>query len=265
MKNIYVLFLIIFVSNLYPDVKKKAVIIGATSGMGRQIAILLAKEGYELGLVGRRLNLLESLQAELKTKVVIKRIDVCDKEKAIDQVGELVDNLGGMDLMVISISSFVDSMFEKSFEVDKKTLDVDLVGFWYMADFAVRYFEKQNYGHLVGISSMSGLRGDARCPVYCGVKAFISTYLEGIRNKMIQAKLPIYVTDVVPGWVDNEAITFSEKPGTYWVVSTIEAAGQIVKAIKAKKKRAFIMPRQFLIALLLWHMPDSIYNWIGGF
>ena len=92
-----------------------------------------------------------------------------------------------------------------------------------MAHTAVEFFEKQKSGHLVGISSISGLRGSGYCPVYSGAKAFISRYLEGVRNKMIQNKIPVYVTDIMPGWVDVEHTTFSEIPGTYWV-ATLEKA-----------------------------------------
>lgn len=171
-----------------------------------------------------------------------------------------------MDMMVISISaynSFNESMTEA--QKDKAVLDVDLLGFYSMASAEFSYFEKQKSGHMVGISSIDGIRGNAYCPVYSGAKAFINKYLEGKRNAYIQHKVPIAVTDIVPGWVDTEQCTFSTMPGTYWVTSTQVAADQIVSAIQAKKKIAYITKRWILINWLLKITPDSIYNALGGF
>ncbi len=248
----------LFFTNIYT--RDKAIIVGATSGMGRQVAKILAKD-YDVGLVGRRLNLLESLSAEIPTKSYIKQIDVTQTEAAIQKLSELIGEMGGLDLIVISISAANDNIESKnSFEADKKTIAVDLIGFWIMADAALSFFEKQKSGHLVGISSTSGLRGDASCPVYSGAKAFISRYLEGVRNKMIQKNIPIYVTDIIPGWVEIEAVDVHKIPGAYWVATTQKAAQQIYDAIKAKKKKAYITKRWQLIALFLDFLPDCVYN-----
>ncbi|KKQ32864.1 MAG: 3-oxoacyl carrier protein reductase [candidate division TM6 bacterium GW2011_GWF2_37_49] len=244
--------------------KNKAIVVGATSGMGRQVAKLLAQD-YEVGLVGRRLNLLESLQAEIPTKSYIKQIDVTEQDAAIQKLSELIEEMGGLDLIVISISAANDIKGQEGFEVDKKILAVDLTGFWIMAETALAFFEKQKSGHLVGISSTSGLRGCAACPFYSGAKAFISRYLEGVRNKIIQSKLPIYVTDIIPGWVEIEAEDVHKIPGAYWVATTQKAAQQIYDAIKAKKKKAYITKRWQLIAWLYDITPDFIYNAVGGF
>jgi short-subunit dehydrogenase len=173
--------------------------------------------------------------------------------------------MGGLNLILISVSCYSEIDDPYSYVNEKKTLDVDLVGFWAMANTALNFFEKQKSGHLVGISSINGLRGSGYCPAYCGSKAFISKYLEGVRNKMIQNKIPIYVTDIIPGWVDVEHTTFSKIAGTYWVAPLEKAAQQIFDAIKHKKKIAYITKRQWFIALLLAFVPDCIFNWIGEF
>lgn len=245
---------------------KRAIVIGATSGMGRQVAKLLARD-YEVGLVGRRLELLLSLQNEIPTKTYIKQIDVSRVEESMTLLKELIEEMGGLDLIVISVSAGNDK-YQKHLDRlrgDKMTLDVDLRGFWAMAHVAVEYFEQQGVGHLVGISSISGVRGEATGPVYCGAKAFVSRYLEGVRNYMIQKNIHVYVTDIVPGWVDTEAATPSQRPGTYWVVPAQVAAQQIYEAIKAKKKVAYITKRQVIVAWLLMLTPDWIYNRVGGF
>jgi short-subunit dehydrogenase len=129
-----------------------------------------------------------------------------------------------------------------------------------MAETALEVFERQKSGHLVGISSTSGLKGESGNPVYSGAKAFISRYLEGVRNKMLQDKIPIYVTDVVPGWVEVEAVDVHQIPGAYWIISTQKAAQQIYNAIRAKKKKVYVPNRWRFVAWLWDIVPDSVYN-----
>lgn len=246
---------------------KNAIVIGASSGMGRQVAKLLAKEGYIVGLVARRMELLTSLAQEIKTKTYTKCIDVAQHGQAIEDLNEFIKEMSGLDLIVISISASNDNInTTNSLENYKRTLNVDLLGFWYMANTALEYFYKQGHGHLVGISSTSGLIGQGENPVYSGAKAFIQRYLEGVRNKLIQSKInTIFITDIIPGWVEVEAEDVHKIPGAYWVATTQEAAKQIVNAIKKKKKKAYITARWEIIALLYKICPDWLYNKIGGF
>jgi short-subunit dehydrogenase len=85
-----------------------------------------------------------------------------------------------------------------------------------------------------------------------------------MRNKFIQNNLPIYVTDILPGWVDTEQKKFSEVPGTYWVIPAEQAARDIVDAIKNKEKVRYVAKRQQLVAWALAICPDALYNWMGG-
>ena len=258
---IFVIIFFCFTLQTFAEKNKRAIVVGATSGIGRAVAKLLAQDGYTLGLAGRRVPLLESLQKEIKSDSYIKQIDASCHEKAAQDLQELFGQMGGLDLIVISISAFTDIENEQnSWIKEKKTIDVDLVGFWALAHTAVAYFEKQKHGHLVGISSIAGIRGLGHNPVYCGAKAFISTYLEGVRNKMIHYGIPIYVTDIVPGWVDVESATLSDIPGTYWVASVDKAAKHIIEAIKEKKKIAYITKRWKLIAMLLRENPENMFE-----
>jgi short-subunit dehydrogenase len=261
-----ILFFILFLSFSAVQAsqpRKKAIIIGATSGMGRATAKLLAKK-YDVGLTGRRTELLDSLQNEIKTTSYIKRIDVSEPEAAQEKLSELILEMGGLDLIFISISGYFDNLTNTAASDWKKhetTIDVDFKGFIAMADLAFEFFKTQGRGHLIGISSISGMRGDANSPVYCAAKAGVSTYLDSLRNYSQQNNLKkIYITDIIPGWVDVERTTFSDQPGTYWVTSLEKAAHQIFDGIEKKEKRVYISKRQVLVAWMLRLLPDYLYN-----
>lgn len=240
--------------------RKKAIIIGASSGMGREIAKLLSKDGYEVGLVARRMELLESLQADLANPSYIKQIDVADP-LAREKLQELIYQMEGLDLCVISISANCDNQKgTDDWSKNELTIDVDGKGFIALADLVLEYFETQNHGHLVGISSTSGLRGSAATPVYSAIKACLSCYMEAQRNFMVQNNFNIQITDVVPGWVAIEYAPMGTDPAAYWEIPVEQAGKEIVAGIKAQQKMVYVPRKVLAVALLLKYLPDWAYN-----
>jgi short-subunit dehydrogenase len=126
-----------------------------------------------------------------------------------------------------------------------------------MANVAFKHFLEQSSGHLVGISSIAALRGSGATPAYNASKAFVSNYLEGLRQKASKLKLPITVTDIQPGLVDT---AMAQGEGLFWIAPPEIAARQIFDTIKSRRKRAYITKRWRLIAWLLKAMPDRIHN-----
>lgn len=247
---------------------KKAIVIGASSGMGRQIAKLLSKEGYLVGLCARRLPLLESLQEEMPGPSKIKAIDV-SSPNAREKLQELISELEGLDLIVISISAYLDNRpknetnsFNCSAEwaAKERTLNVDSKGFIAMADVAIEFFKKQGYGHLAGISSTSGQRGVAYNPAYSAAKASNSYYMEAMRNYMKQNNINIQITDIVPGYVAVEHSPLGQDPAAYWEINAEKAAKIILDGIKTKSKVVYVPSKVRFIAFLLKHLPDWLYN-----
>ncbi len=268
------LTLLFFQSNLpmtAEAIRKKAIIIGASSGMGKEVAKLLSKDGYEVGLAARRAELLQALQSELPGPSHVKRIDVANSE-ARKQLAELIAQMGRLDLMVISVSAYLDNRNSKdpnagdfysapeSWAEKERTLDVTAKGFIAMADVALEYFRKQKYGHLVGISSTSGLRGAACGPEYSAAKACISTYMEAQRNYMAQNRINVHVTDIVPGWVAVEHSPLGADPNAYWEITVEQAGKEIVAGIKAQKKIVYVPAKVWVVALLLKYLPGWVYN-----
>lgn len=235
---------------------KKAIIIGATSGIGRELAKILSQNNYIVGLAGRRIELLSELQRESAGKIYIKRIDIAQTAEAIDFLEELILEMGGVDLIIISSGvAFINS--DLNWQQEKETIDVNVSGFAAIANVAIKYFTKQGSGHVVGISSIAAIRGGSDTPAYNASKAFVSNYLEGLRQKVIKLKIPIVVTEIQPGFVDT---AMARGEGLFWVAPLDKAAIEIFRAIKNKRKHAYITKQWRIIAWLLKIMPDWIYN-----
>lgn len=260
-----------FVQNneLYANMRPRAIVIGASSGMGCETAKLLARD-YDIGLVARRLERLKNVEADIREKTPscrtwVKQLDVTDPD-AMEHLTQFIQEMGGLDLIVISITSYPDLAGKTHLDAEKKTLDVELLGFWKMAYVATNFFRQQKSGHIVGISSIDALRGNPACPIYSAAKAFVSRYLEGIRNTLHQDGLDaIFVTDILPGYVQTEGFDAKHMKGSYWIASAQDAALQICDAIKNYEKKAYITRRWWLIAMLMHHLPDWLfYDIIGG-
>ncbi|WP_038167218.1 SDR family NAD(P)-dependent oxidoreductase [Verrucomicrobium sp. BvORR106] len=225
---------------------RTAVIAGASSGIGLALARLLASRGYRLVLLARRRELLEQIAEELPVEVVIKVMDVGDAN-APEAFSELLDQQSAVDQIYLSAGTgHLNPSLDWALE--EETFRVNALGFAGMAAAAYRYFERQGRGHLVGITSIAALLGSPEAPAYNASKACASRYLDGLRMRARAAKLPVYVTDILPGFVDT-AMMKAEKP--FWVASPEKAAAQIVSAVDRKKGRAYVSRRWGVVALIL--------------
>ena len=235
---------------------KKAIVVGATSGIGKELAKILVNNEYKVGITGRRTELLQELKQYNPDLFVSKTFDVTDTTMVRQHMEELVNELGGLDLLVLS-SGTGDLNKELSFEIEMGTIDVNVSGFTCIADWSFNYFWKQRAGHFVGISSIAGIRGNRVAPAYNATKAFQINYLEGLRQKASKLKLPITITDVRPGFVNTP---MAKGKGQFWVVPVEKAAQQIFDIIKRRKKVAYVSKRWLLIGILSKIIPRSLYE-----
>lgn len=234
---------------------KSAIVIGATSGIGRALATLLASNGYVVGLAGRRVHLLTELQEGLGTACHIKAIDVSKPSEAIRLLQELIAEMKKVDLFVISAGTgFINP--DLNWEWERETIDVNVSGFAAMANVASEHLQANGTGQLVGISSLAAVRGGGGSPAYNASKAFVSNYLEGLRHRFVKHNLPVVVTNVQPGFIDT---AMAKGEGLFWVASPEKAAMQIFNAIQKRKSHIYVTRRWRLIAWLLKAMPDWLY------
>ena len=235
---------------------KNAIIIGATSGIGKELARLLVDDGFKVGITGRRTELLESLKSENPASYFIKAFDVKDTKTAEEKLEELTTELGGLDLVILS-SGTGDINDKLDFEIEFRTIETNAIGWTFIADWTFKYFEKQKYGHLTAISSIGGLRGSRQSTSYNATKAYQINYLEGLRQKATKLKEQIFVSDIRPGLVNTE---MAKGEGLFWVMPVEKTARQIYKAIKKKKKIAYVTKRWKLIASIVKRIPVQLYD-----
>ncbi len=233
-----------------------AIIIGASSGIGRELAKILSEKGIVVGLTARRLEKLNELQDELPGAAFVKQMDISKTESAMAALSELIDEMGKVDLIVIS-SGTGDINMELDWQVERNCIDVNVSGFAAMANVAVKHFISEKAGHLVGISSIAAVRGGKDSPAYNASKAFVSNYLQGLRQKVAKSKGSISITDIKPGFVDTQ---MAKGEGLFWVAPLQKAAAQIYRAIVKKKSHVYVTKRWRLIAWLIKILPESIYN-----
>jgi len=230
---------------------KKAIIVGASSGMGRSLAKLMVENDYLVGITGRRTELLREIKAERPESYKIKTFDITQTQTIIQQLEELTHELGGLDILIIC-SGTGDLNEKLVFELEKKTIDTNISGFTAIADWTFNYFVAQKQGHFVAISSIAGLLGNSVAPAYSASKAYQINYLEGLRIKAAKSALPLFITDIRPGFVNTP---MAKGQGVFWMASADKAALQIFKAIQKKRKVAYITKRWVLIALLFKSLP----------
>ena len=234
---------------------KKVIIIGASSGIGRELAKLYARQGCAVGIAARRTDLLNDLAQELGGNTQTARMDISHPEEAVAQLNALIQSLGGMDLLIISSGTgHINPGLEWQYESD--TIDVNVRGFAALAGASLQYFLRQGAGHLAAISSVAALRGSASSPSYSASKAFMSSYLEGLSCKAKASGQPIAVTDIRPGFVDT---AMAQGEGLFWVAPPEKAARQIVRILAHRKLCGYVTKRWALIALLLKLLPKRLY------
>ncbi|HEX4373868.1 MAG TPA: SDR family NAD(P)-dependent oxidoreductase [Puia sp.] len=237
---------------------KKAIIVGATSGMGRELARLYANAGWLVGATGRRQDLLYTLQLEYPNHVITACFDVTSSNR-ISHIESLIKKLEGLDLLIYN-SGFGDPSEKLDIEIDRMTVDTNVNGFLEIVNFAFNFFVAQGRGQLATTSSLASIRGNSFAPAYSASKAFQSVYFEGLHIKAKKMNAEIYVTDIQPGFVDTKMAKGNKR---FWLAPPAKAAQQIYDAIEKKKWRVYVTRRWRLIAKLMKWMPDFIYHRIG--
>jgi len=235
--------------------RKNILITGASSGLGRGMAIEFAKMGRNLALCARRVERLEELKAELLSinpdiHVLVKSLDVNDHPAVFQVFNEFKQELGQLDRVIVNAGMGKGASIGTGFfEANKETAITNFVSALAQCEAAVGIFREQNSGHLVTISSISAVRGFRRAlNVYAATKAAVSSLSEGLRIDL--ARTPIKVSTVHPGFIRSE---INEKVKTApFMVDTETGCKAIVKAVEKEGANSYVpsWPWAFLQLLM---------------
>lgn len=234
---------------------KKAVIIGATSGIGRALAIELGRDGFRVGVAGRRADLLSELVAEAPGSFVPAVFDATAADAA-RCLADLIARLGGMDLFVFS-SGTGDINPELDHDIEERTNRLNVDAFTRLCGEAYKYMRSAGGGHIVAITSVMGLRGSGGAPSYAASKAYQINYLEGLRQLSVKGGHGIAVTDIRPGSVATDMM---KGEGHFWIAAPERAAQLIARAVRRRKAVQYVTPRWAVLGWLLKRLPRAVYN-----
>ena len=227
---------------------KKVIIIGATSGIGEEIAKIYIAQGWQVGIAGRRKEALTALAATAPAQVKTQVIDVTSAD-APEQLQSLIEKLGGMDLFLLS-SGIGSQNVKLEPEIELNTARTNVEGFIRMVTTAYRFFKEQGSGHLAVISSVAGTKGLGSAPAYSATKRFQNTYIDALAQLARMERLSIQFTDIRPGFVATALLKNRKYPLLMRADST---AQHIVKAL-TNKKRVAIIDTRYAILVFFWQL-----------
>jgi short-subunit dehydrogenase len=239
---------------------KKIIVVGASSGIGAEIAKEHLRKGNHVVLIARRKDELEKRIQECENKSGKSHIlvhDVIETHQAGILFSKSVELLGGLDEIYFA-SGLMEKIELNEFDTikDLKMIQVNLCGAIAWINPASEFFSKQGNGKIIGISSIAGDRGRIGNPVYNTSKAALNTYLEALRNRL--SRKGILVLTIKPGFIDT-AMTQGMK-GLFWLISANTAAKIIISATDSGKEDIYVPARWWLVGFIIRNIPSFIFK-----
>lgn len=230
---------------------KRAIIIGASSGIGLEVARLLIKEGWQVGVAARRVELMEGIGA-----AAVERIDVT-ADDATEALHRLIDKTDGMDLFFYA-SGIGKQNRELQEDIELATMQTNGVGFVRMIGEAYRFFAQQGRGHIAAITSIAGTKGLGPAPSYSATKAMQNVYLQALEQQAYARGLNIRFTDIRPGFVDTALLS-----GDFhypMMLKPDRVAHDIVRSINRQRHIRVIDYRYRLLTALWRRIPRFLWR-----
>jgi short-subunit dehydrogenase len=242
--------------------RARALIIGASSGMGAALAKKLADEGYDLALIARREELLSSLCDEINQSIDKGRAqyyihDVSDDGAVPDLLRRVVSDLGGLDLVIYAAGvNFAPLADEYNTKNDRQMLEINLMGAFAWLNPIAAMFHSTRIGQIVGISSVAGERGRIGNPGYNASKAGLTNYLESLRNRL--TRRGVNVLTVKAGFVQTDMLKAAQK--VMFPITVEKAADDIWKAIRARKQEIYTPWFWRWIMFIIRNIPSILFR-----
>lgn len=235
---------------------KRIVIVGATSGIGLEVAKRCIREGWRVGAAGRREEALEKLRALAPDQVVTEPLDVT-RDDAPEHLSRLIEKLGGMDIYLNS-SGVGSRNIDLRPDIEINTLCTNGEGFVRMVTAAFGYFRTHGGGHLAVISSIAGTKGLGSAPAYSATKRMQNTYIDALAQLSHMEKLNIRFTDIRPGFV---ATPLLDGEGRYPMLMQVDKVAQRIMQVLKSRRRRVVIDRRYAVFVFFWKLiPEWLWE-----
>ncbi|MEW6194964.1 MAG: SDR family NAD(P)-dependent oxidoreductase [Bacteroidota bacterium] len=240
---------------------KVILITGASTGIGKALALSLSKENCKLVLVARRTELIEQYKQQFTAhQPLIIKCDVSNKEEVTKTNKEIVERFGGIDIAILNAGVGFHMDVEKYNSMyAEKTFGTNLYGVIYWVEQILPYLLKKKEGVIAGISSLADNRGYSKSGFYSSSKAALTNYLEGLSLDL--KPYGIKVITIRPGFVDTPINSQNKYPMPF-MMNAESAAEIILNGIKSEKRMIQFPWQMVLLTRLIGSVPGRLYEWL---
>lgn len=214
-----------------------------------------AVPGNTIGILGRRKSILKDLERCYPSKVITCAADISRQEEMSKAVRYFQSQLQTIDIVILC-SGIGELNPSLDFNIEYPTLLTNVVGWTHVIDAFYNILTHQGFGHLVAITSIGGLRGEAQAPAYSASKAYQINYMEALRKRAYKDGR-VDVTDIRPGLVNTR---MAKGENLFWVMPVEKVVNQITKAIKQKKSKVYVTKRWHILAIIIINLPYSLFK-----
>lgn len=234
----------------------RIIIIGASSGMGYEVAKIFLAKGCRLGIAARREDRLQSIKQLAPDRVELQTIDVTSDD-ATGGLRDLISRVGGMDIFFYA-SGIGKQNRTLTPDIELNTVNTNGMGFTRMVGEAYRYFAEQGSGHIAAITSIAGTKGLGPAPSYSATKAMQNVYLQALEQQANARGLKIHFTDIRPGFVDTDLLAGDFRYPM--MLKPDRVARKIVSAIE-HHRHVTVIDWKYAILTALWRrLPRPLWR-----
>jgi len=242
--------------------RRRGLVIGASLGLGAELARKLSREGYSLALIARSEDKLNDLSNEIQSNGGSAHAyvhDVTEYKKIPDLLRKIVADLGGLDFVIFVAGATLPpgGIDKYNFENDRRMIETNFLGAVAWLNLIAEMFQSAGTGQIVGIASIAGDRGRVGNPAYNASKAGLATYLEALRNRL--TRYGVNVLTVKPGFMNTEMLKAAQG-ATPFTIEPEKAADDIFRAMKKRKQLIYTASIWRWIMLAIQHTPSFIFR-----
>jgi short-subunit dehydrogenase len=240
---------------------KKIIIIGATSAIAEQTAREFAKKGYNLYLIARNIDQLDIIQRDLKIRgahqVYTAPLDINDIEAHLLVLNKAFKKLGHVDIVLVAHGTLPNqNECQRDINTLRQELNTNALSTVLLLTDLANRLELQKSGTIAVITSVAGMRGKQSNYVYTAAKSMVSTFLQGLRNRLYSRN--IHVLDIKPGFITTPMTGHFNK-GLLWVKPE-RIAKNISDAVESKKDVLYAPFYWRYIMMVICSIPEKLFK-----